>query len=148
MKKMKAPVGSEGANFGTKLFKLDDNGDVFVPDEAVETLSGVGGFELIIEPQEIPQGQVKLRSLIGPQSCSSDGISYSTGENDEVIVPTDVAEALLSHGFVLVEDEKNVAPAAPAAEEPAPVVEAVPVEIPVAEVAAAEPVANTPQISE
>lgn len=145
---MKAPIGSEGANFGTKLFKLDDNGDVFVPDEAVATLSGVGGFELIVEAQEIPQGQVKLRSLIGPQACSSNGVSYSTGENDEVIVPTDVAEALLSHGFALVADDKNIAPVAPVAEEPAPVVEAAPFEIPVAEVPVAEPVANTPQVSE
>lgn len=148
MKKMKAPIGSEGANFGTKLFKLDDNGDVFVPDEAVETLAGVGGFELIIEQQEIPQGQVKLRSLIGPQSCSSNGVSYSTGDNDEVIVPTDVAEALLSHGFALVADDGKAAPAAPVAEEPAPVVEALSDENPVAEIAAAEPVANTTQASE
>lgn len=115
MKKLKAPIGSEGANIGTTLFKLDADGNVTVPDDAAQTLVGVGGFEMVCDVPDAPDGSTVLRSEIGPQSCSFGDQSFSTDENGFVTVPTAMVGQLLSHGFVIPASvvEAPVEPAAP-----------------------------------
>lgn len=112
MKKLKAPAGADGANIGTKLFPLDSDGNITVPDEDVPSLVGVGGFELVADAPVVPEGHTVMQSLNGAQSCSFGADSYSTDEHGLVTVPNSMVVELLSHGFV-------VAPPAPL---PAPVV--------------------------
>jgi len=141
MKKLKAPIGSEGANIGTTLFKLDADGNVTVPDDAAQTLVGVGGFEIICDVPDAPNGQTVLRSAIGPQSCSFGDQSFSTDENGFITVPTVMAEQLLSHGFVIPASVVG-APVEPAAPDvidiPAVPLGEKPADIPVAPIQTAE----------
>lgn len=144
MKKLRAPAGADGANVGTKLFPLDADGNVTVPDEDVQTLVGVGGFEIVGDIPDAPEGHTVMLSLSGAQSCSFGDNSYTTDEKGFVTVPTAMVGDLLSHGFVLapqadakVEEEQpapepvQVEPAAlmPAAEPAAPVAEPAPTEV-------------------
>ncbi|NTF67967.1 hypothetical protein [Rhizobium rhizogenes] len=115
MKKLKAPIGADGANIGTSLFKLDTDGNVTVPDDAVQTLIGVGGFSIIADVPVASEGETTLVSLNGPSSCSFGGKTFTTDDNGYVVVPTDLVGSLLSHGFSLpVEvtsaDETEAAP--------------------------------------
>ncbi|WP_271024972.1 hypothetical protein [Rhizobium sp. RCAM05973] len=128
MKKLKAPIGSEGANIGTTLFKLDPDGNVIVPDDAVQTLVGVGGFEIVADIPDAPEGQTVLRSVVGSQSCSFGDQSFSTDGNGYVTVPTALVDSLLSHGFVVPAvvvaiAEELVAAEAQQPEEPAEVID-------------------------
>ena len=130
MKKLKAPIGADGANIGTKLFPLDADGNVTVPDDAAQTLVGVGGFEILIDIPEAPEGFTILQSTIGAQSCSFGNESYSTDENGYVSVPTSMVADLMSHGFVVPRVTEAVAVAEPAASEPHSGSQSAPVELP------------------
>ncbi|OCJ12476.1 hypothetical protein A6U86_05490 [Rhizobium sp. AC27/96] len=101
MKKLKAPIGADGANIGTRLYPLDADGNITVPDDAAQTLVGVGGFQLIADIPGAPEGHTVLLSTNGPQSCSHGSDSFSTDENGYVTVPTSMVGALLSHGFAV-----------------------------------------------
>ncbi|NTG73296.1 hypothetical protein G6M02_08135 [Agrobacterium rhizogenes] len=120
MKKLKAPVGADGANIGTSLFKLDTDGNVTVPDDAVQTLVGVGGFSIIADIPVASEGETTLVSLNGPSACSFGDKTFATDDNGYVVVPTDLVASLLSHGFSLpievisVDETEAAAEAAPA----------------------------------
>jgi hypothetical protein len=101
MKKLKAPIGADGANVGTTLFPIDADGNVTVPDDAAQTLVGVGGFQIVTDIPEADEGQTVLVSTVGAQSCSFGADSYSTDENGYVTVPTAMVASLLSHGFTI-----------------------------------------------
>ncbi|OJY66435.1 hypothetical protein [Rhizobium sp. 60-20] len=120
MKKLKAPIGADGANIGTKLFPIDAEGNVTVPDEAAQTLVGVGGFQILVDIPEAPEGFTVLQSTSGSQGCSFGTECYATDENGYVTVPTGMVGELLSHGFIvaLPTEPKVIAEPAPPVVEP------------------------------
>jgi hypothetical protein len=118
-KKLKAPIGAEGANIGTTLYVLDADGCVEVPDDDAQTLVGVGGFALVSDDAPEPEGHTVLRSLDGPQSCSFGTSSFTTDADGFVTVPTSMVDMLLSHGFVVAPVVPVVAPVAAPVADPA-----------------------------
>ena len=120
MKKLKAPAGADGANIGTKLFPLDADGNVTVPDEDVQTLVGVGGFEIVGDVSDAPEGHTVMQSLSGAQSCSFGGNSYSTDDKGFVTVPTSMVGDLLSHGFIVAGTPEAASPEATPTPAPSP----------------------------
>lgn len=49
MVRLRAPLGTDEANHGTNRYRVDNDGVIVVPREAVEPLVSVGGFHLIEE---------------------------------------------------------------------------------------------------
>lgn len=120
MKKLKGSAGNEGASFGSRLFKADPDGTVMVPDDAVPSLVGVGGFEVM----PLPDGHVKMHSLVGAQIVSTSGQIFETDGDNMIVVPMSLADELISHNFEYVsveEQEAETAPIATVVDEPAPV---------------------------
>lgn len=116
--RLRATHGADEANFSgyPKPFRVDNDGCVDVPEEAVEALLSKGGFQLA-QPEviEVPADKVAVRHLSDPAA------SCCHGEPDErgiILVPVGAVAALEAHGFARVE----IAQPAPAPEpaQPAP----------------------------
>ena len=114
-RKLRAPKGTDEANFGTHLYRVDNDGTVDVPDDAVPYLTSVGAFETIDEPSEIPHGSVRMLSTKGPMSVSVAGQSFNTGDDLIVVVPLAFASEMLAHGLVYAPDDLPVVAAKPVA---------------------------------
>jgi hypothetical protein len=122
-----AVFGQDEASHGTERYRVDNDGLVRVPVEAVAFLTSKGGFvvaktttgPILVSGDAEPStstrelkpaseakparetGMVKLHhdEDIG---CSYDGREYPSDENGEVLVPAEAALELLGHGFAPV----------------------------------------------
>jgi hypothetical protein len=104
--KLKAPDGTDEANFGEQRFRVDNDGTILVPKDAAEYFLGVGGFELVKDKSdapadEVPEGHVLL---MHPESVGASwgGKSYEPDDNGAITVPAAAAKDLAHHGFVAV----------------------------------------------
>jgi hypothetical protein len=112
-RRLRAPAGADEANYGTERFRVDNDGTVTVPEEAVESLTHTGGFaEIDDEEKPVPAGLIYLAHPDGV-GCSFGGVSYSPDDKGRVTVPIVAVTALAAHGFVVPAD-----PTPPADPEP------------------------------
>lgn len=95
--KLKAPAGTDEANFGTERFRVDNDGTIEVPDEAVGPLLELGGFVEVLPPPVIPDGHALVKHSDPDASCGGERFG------DGFLVPVHMVEALKSHGFKSVE---------------------------------------------
>ena len=125
--KIRAPAGTDEANVGTRLYSVDDAGDVEVPDFDVPAILAIPGFELEPVPDP-PAGFVRVvapdgTTADGTATLSYGGVTYTIAADLTVIVPAEAVGDLLSHGFtpavvvpglVLTDADAEPAPAEPA----------------------------------
>jgi hypothetical protein len=106
-RRLRAPKGTDEANFGQTAFKVGDDGTVEVPDEAVGSLTSVGGFSEIQEPAPVvdhdPSDGAKLKAPEGATSCSWGGQTFDVDENGTVKVPQEAVGDMIGHGFEVIE---------------------------------------------
>ncbi len=98
MLRLRATQGQDEANFGTELFRVNNDHTVEVPVEAVDALTSVGGFELIPERATPPAGMVHMAHPQGV-GCSWGGVTYEPDADGIVTVPAAAGADLASHGF-------------------------------------------------
>ena len=114
---LRAVFGQDEANHGTTRYRVDNDGLVRVPREAVSFLTGKGGFAVakttaatVLASEEASPlltaaaraekaDMVKLRHE-DAAGCSYRGCEYSADENGDVLVPAEAVRDLLAHGFV------------------------------------------------
>ncbi len=106
--------GQDEANHGTRRYRVDAEGLVHVPPEAVGFLISKGGFAL---PKtsgaatERPEpGGAKAGGLVrlhhgDAAGCSYAGRQYPSDANGDVLVPAQAAADLMAHGFVAAPDD-------------------------------------------
>jgi hypothetical protein len=106
-RRLRAPKGTDEANYGQTAFKVQDDGTVDVPDEAVASLVGVGGFSEVTEPAPAvdsdPADGATLKAPEGATSCSWGGQTFDVDENGTVKVPHESVGDLIGHGFEVIE---------------------------------------------
>lgn len=99
MHHLKAPPGTDEANFGEERFRVDNDGMVDVPEEAVAGLVGQGGFlEIPEEEPGVPVGFGKVRHDDPEASCNGE-----KQEDGSFLVAIESVNELLAHGFTPVE---------------------------------------------
>jgi hypothetical protein len=101
--KLTAPLGTDEANFGTERLRVDNDGTVDVPEEAVDSLVHMGGF--IRDPaahQAHDDGTVPMRHPEGI-GCSVGGVECAPDANGVVMVPSGAVASLAAHGFMAVD---------------------------------------------
>ena len=103
--KLKAPPGTDEANFGTERFRVDNSGEIDVPADAAEPLLNVGGFVMHTDPTSSASvGDIYYRNPTDPTAgFSCGGVSYSAGADGTFTAPAELAVELVSHGFFPVE---------------------------------------------
>ena len=111
---LRAVFGQDEANHGTVRYRVDGDGLVRVPREAVSFLISNGGFALantiaaaIAEAQPTNADPTPLVRLHHDDAggCSYAGSEYPSDENGDVLVPPEAAAELAAHGFVpMLED--------------------------------------------
>lgn len=99
--RMRAPKGTDEANVGADLYRVDNSGDIEVPEEAVATLTGAG-FRVEAGPVPVPEGRARMRAPEGATSCSVAG-EVCEVEDGVVDVPIVGVAALIAHGFEPIE---------------------------------------------
>ena len=124
-RRLRAPQGVDEASFGTQSFPVEGDRTVEVPSEAVDSLTGVGGFVLAdVEVAPAPEGFVEIDHEDQGASLSVAGQSYSRGEDGRMFVPLAAAPDLEAHGFRLVSLEEATKRATAALESAAAAAEA------------------------
>lgn len=108
---LRAAFGQDEANHGTMRYRVDGDGLVRVPREAVSFLIGNGGFTLanttaaaivgVQPPNADPTHLVRLHHD-DAGGCSYAGSEYPSDERGDVLVPPEAAAELAAHGFVPV----------------------------------------------
>ncbi len=111
---LRAVFGQDEVNHGTVRYRVDGDGLVRVPREAVSFLISNGGFALakttgaaIAEAQPTNADSTPVVRLHHDDAggCSYAGSEYPSDENGDVLVPPEAAAELAAHGFVpLLED--------------------------------------------
>src|ERR1700691_4151333 len=98
-----APPGCDECNFDTGRYRVDNDGHVRVPREAVAHLIHVGGFEMAKkDPTALPPGMVHLVGVNGPKACSVGGNYYEPDEDGLTMVPAHAVAALCeAHDFMV-----------------------------------------------
>ncbi len=109
---LRAVFGQDEVNHGTARYRVDGDGLVRVPREAVLFLISNGGFALanttaaaaIAEAQPTNADPSPLVRLHHDDAggCSYAGRQYPSDETGDVLVPPEAAAALAAHGFVPV----------------------------------------------
>jgi hypothetical protein len=108
--------GQDEANHGTVRYRMESDGLVHVPREAVSFLISKGGFAVaktmappFAETQPSgadPNSLVRLHHNVAG-GCSYGGCEYPSDDNGDVLVPADGVAELLGHGFVPVLQDKS-----------------------------------------
>jgi hypothetical protein len=99
MHQLKAPPGTDEANFGEERFRVDNDGMINVPEEAVAGLVAQGGFEEIRDDRPVvPVGFGRVRHADPEASCSGD-----KQDDGSFMVSIESVNELVSHGFTPVE---------------------------------------------
>ena len=97
VKTLKAPKGKEEANANGKSYRVENDGTIEVPDDAVQPLLATGGFVEVDEtPVEVPNGMVLVKSSDPTASCGGEKVG------DKFMVDVLTANELASHGFSIV----------------------------------------------
>lgn len=96
--KLKAPKGTDEANAGGESFRVDNDGTIEVPEDAVGPLLEHGGFTEVKEAAVIPHGHA-LVMHDDPKAATSAGEKFGDG----FLVPAHKVADLASHGFRAVE---------------------------------------------
>lgn len=111
-KRLKAPAGTDEANFGTEKYRVDNDGTVVVSDEAAGPLLERGGFTLVSDDAASPPSS-SFAKVSHPDnaSCSYGGVTYEPDENGHLTVPLGAVGELASFGFTLIEIAQEQAPA-------------------------------------
>ena len=105
---LRAVFGQDEANHGTRRYRVDAEGLVHVPPEAVGFLISKGGFAL-------PKTSGAATGRPGASSAEADGLvrlhhgdaagcsyagcQYQSDANGNVLVPAQAAADLMAHGF-------------------------------------------------
>lgn len=100
--KLRAPPGTDEANFGTMRYPVKSDGSIWVPAATAEVLLKVGGFTLYDAPDEVPlpMGAVEMRG--DPFAGASwRGESYTADADGLIVVPEAAVAILESHGFTV-----------------------------------------------
>jgi hypothetical protein len=108
MIRLYAGEGQDEANYGTERFRVHEDHTIEAPEEAVDSLVRVGGFQRIAEAAPQPQGHIGLIHAQGV-GCSWGGTTYPADAQGMVIVPIAAAGDLLAHGFAPVSDLEEAA---------------------------------------
>ena len=99
---LRAAFGQDEANHGTQRYRVDNDGLVRVPRDAVGFLIGNGGFVVaaaLATAQRKPAAMVKLHHA-DAAGCSYGGREYPADTLGDVLVPAEAVGDLLVHGFV------------------------------------------------
>src|SRR5487761_1002471 len=108
---LRAVFGQDEVNHGTMRYRVDGDGLVRVPREAVSFLISNGGFALvntiavaIVEVQPTNADPTPLVRLHHDDAggCSYAGSEYPSDERGDVLVPPEAAADLAAHGFAPV----------------------------------------------
>ena len=108
---LRAAFGQDEANHGTVRYRVDGDGLVRVPRQAVSFLIGNGGFALVkttgaaiakAQPPNADSTPVVRLHHDDAGGCSYAGSEYPSDERGDVLVPADAAAELAAHGFVPV----------------------------------------------
>jgi hypothetical protein len=90
-------------------YRVDNNGNVEVDEEAVGPLLERGGFTLVDVPSPVAvqAGFCVVENLNDPNAAFSyEGVSYEPDANGLLTIPLDAASVFESHGFTLVSQAK------------------------------------------
>jgi hypothetical protein len=100
---LKAPHGTEEANYGKDRYRVDNDQLVEVPTpEAASGLLDRGGFTVEPAGKPPPSGDtVALEHPEGADSVSWGGQTYAAQGNQGIVVPVEGAVDLGWHGFVV-----------------------------------------------
>jgi hypothetical protein len=108
--------GQDEANHGTARYRVESDGLVHVPPEAVAFLTSKGGFAVAkttadrvarAQPSDTdPNSLVRLHHDIAG-GCSYGGHAYPSDDNGDVRVPFEAVADLLGHGFVPVAQDAS-----------------------------------------
>ena len=112
--KLHAPKGTDEANHDGHLYRADNEGNIEVPDEAIDLLTKTGGFVAEDKSDDDPTGSVRVKSVNGGTSFSWGGNPYTARADGSFLVPAVAVADLLPHGFVA--DDAPEAEDAPAAD--------------------------------
>ncbi len=102
-RKLRAPPGTDEANFAGERFRVDNDGTIDVPDAAAPELLKIGGFVEVKEIPPLTDGSVRMMGPDGATSVSWGGQSFAAVKEGVFDVPLASVHELASHGFVLVE---------------------------------------------
>jgi hypothetical protein len=107
-RKLRAPVGTDEANYGENRYRVDNDGIVEVPDAAAQPLMDVGGFVAVdqpslVSPEIFTDPVAKLKAPEGATTCSWSGDVFDVDSTGHVHVPAAAVGALVDHGFTLIE---------------------------------------------
>jgi hypothetical protein len=93
--------GADECNIGTKGYRVDNDGSVWVPEEGIGPLLEKGGFVLADPParQPVVSGFAHMMHPDPTATCSIRGVVYTADERGALTVPAAVAHELLAHGF-------------------------------------------------
>lgn len=108
-RKLRAPVGTDEANYGQTRYRVNNDGVVDVPDDAASALMDVGGFVAIDAPVSVDADVfadpvAKLKAPEGATCCTWDAVVFDVDREGFVYVPPSAVGALAAHGYVLIED--------------------------------------------
>lgn len=98
-----APPGTDECNYGTERYPVHDDGTVMVPEEAVSSLVGVGGFARVRDAAgDDRSGEtVPVRGPAGCDAVSWSGVTYALDGQGLFRVPVEAACDLVAHGFAV-----------------------------------------------
>ena len=97
--KLHAHKGTDEANHDGVLYRVDNDGNIEVPNEAVDALLKTGGFVAEDLSDDDPEGFARVKSFTGATRLSWGGNSYSSRADGSFLVPAVAVSDLLSHGF-------------------------------------------------
>lgn len=101
--KLRAPRGTDEVNFGDRAYRVDNSGEVEVPEEAVPSLLATAGCIEVAAPAETPDGFVRV--VHDDATAVSIGqIAYERASDGAFLVPAHAAADLVAHGFRAVEE--------------------------------------------
>lgn len=98
MVRLYATQGSDEANWGTFAYRVDNDGSVDVPEEAVADLIKTGGYVLDAPKSFSSAGLARVRRADGG-GLSYGGVSYEPDEDGVITVPAEAVDELQAHGF-------------------------------------------------
>jgi hypothetical protein len=105
---LRAVFGQDEANHGMGRYRVDGDGLVHVPPEAVAFLTCRGGFALAktiavvsaAKPADADRNGLVRLHHDDAGGCSYAGCEYPSDEKGDVLVPAEAAADLIAHGFV------------------------------------------------
>jgi hypothetical protein len=108
--------GQDEANHGTMRYRVESDGLVHVPRQAVPFLTSKGGFAVakttaarvagIQASDTDPNSLVRLHHQFAG-GCSYGGRAYQSDDHGDVLVPAEAVAELLGHGFVPVPQDET-----------------------------------------